>query len=516
MRALLRFKNAFIKGNPALPQRVIDDFELICPFNAPLILAIKDIFIGFPVPVSTHYHYVKDLWYQAKKVGFRNYRCIEIIKRTIDSFKKFPFDQEKYLKDNDKIGKMKENTFKDFGKSSAVSNKINEFYRLIQSRLLLDNKKSEEFDCFPFRFWNLSDRWRKKQAFIKKQNIGAEFFNFIMQEYFDDSNLKNFDIKTVVEKLKLMEQECYQIYSNAGKQAKLNQTTIKYKFFPIETNQMTFFQEFKKEKEKDKLEDKNIIPLSDDEDEKLRSHIKQLNLEEQRICNKFMLHQEIKSDDEDTRSRSFQQREIPSTIRQTVASNVPQQYQQEPQKLNLQQIFEKCGLNETYIQKLEEQQINAENISLLKSEEFIQMGLPLGPAKLLHKLVQDHSQKQTHQQRPAFTNNFYNKGSQSFDRSNYQKRPFNQYSNSLYQKPYSNDAVADKAEEESIFKELRETAGKPVKKAEVQQGESKKRDEKASSKIATNNVYNNLEEKVNVDDMETSCPSDLSQHSLID
>jgi hypothetical protein len=74
---------------------------------------------------------------------------------------------------------------------------------------LFDNSKSEDFDVFPFRFWNISERSRKN--YFKTINIGAEFFHFLMETYFTSETLKNLDIKTIIENLKTLEADCNEI-----------------------------------------------------------------------------------------------------------------------------------------------------------------------------------------------------------------------------------------------------------------------------------------------------------------
>ncbi len=53
-----------------------------------------------------------------------------------------------------------------------------------------------------------------------------------MGRYFENEELKDLDIRTIVDKLKKMERDCIRMISNSdcGKNLK-----IKYQFYPIET-----------------------------------------------------------------------------------------------------------------------------------------------------------------------------------------------------------------------------------------------------------------------------------------
>ena len=126
--------------------------------------------------------------------------------------------------------------------------------------MLFDNNKSEEFDVFPLRFWNLFDRCKNDYRRVEQQNTGAEYFHFIMSRYFETETLKDLDIRTIIDKIKIMEDECAPMLEpGAGKENK-----IKYKFYPLETYQMKAF--FQDKKEKEFIESKTSIVLSDDEE----------------------------------------------------------------------------------------------------------------------------------------------------------------------------------------------------------------------------------------------------------
>ena len=153
--------------------------------------------------------------------------------------------------------------------------------------MIFDNSKSEDFDVYPFRFWNLSDRIRRNERSFKTLNVGAEFFSFLMEHFFEGECLKGLDIRTIIDKLKLLEHECHLMHEPSK-----DKNTLKYKFLPIETHQM---MECHVRKSEEEFKQANITPLSDD-DEPLMTSIKQINVEQQRFYNKYDLQMEIKSD----------------------------------------------------------------------------------------------------------------------------------------------------------------------------------------------------------------------------
>lgn len=80
---------------------------------------------------------------------------------------------------------------------------------------------------------------------LEIQNIGAEYFHFLMTYYFPTDKIKDLDIRTIVDTLKLIDKDaCLMLDPTASRELK-----IKYKFSPVETYQMKMFFETKKEKE---------------------------------------------------------------------------------------------------------------------------------------------------------------------------------------------------------------------------------------------------------------------------
>ncbi len=80
---------------------------------------------------------------------------------------------------------------------------------------------------------------------LEIQNIGAEYFHFIMIHYFPTDKLKDLDIRTIVDTLKLIERDASLMLDSAASR----EMKIKYKFSPVETYQMKTFIETKKDKE---------------------------------------------------------------------------------------------------------------------------------------------------------------------------------------------------------------------------------------------------------------------------
>ena len=76
-------------------------------------------------------------------------------------------------------------------------------------------------------------------------NIGAEYFQFLMKNYFAHNSMKSLDIKTIIEKLKLIEKDCQAILDKKLRK----ENKIKYQFIPIETHQMLEFLSNRKEEE---------------------------------------------------------------------------------------------------------------------------------------------------------------------------------------------------------------------------------------------------------------------------
>jgi hypothetical protein len=87
--------------------------------------------------------------------------------------------------------------------------KLMEFMGKVGEKVLFDNSKSEDFDVFPLRFWNLAERNKKSYGQFKTVNLGAEFFQYLMETYFEGGSggdtLKNLDIRSILDRLKQME-----------------------------------------------------------------------------------------------------------------------------------------------------------------------------------------------------------------------------------------------------------------------------------------------------------------------
>lgn len=97
--------------------------------------------------------------------------------------------------------------------------------------MLIDNSKSEEFDVYPYRFWNLCDRVKEDAKKVELQNIGAEYFHFMMNYYFPSFDMENYDVKSVVEILQNIENDAAMLFDPTAS----IEMKIKYKFYPIET-----------------------------------------------------------------------------------------------------------------------------------------------------------------------------------------------------------------------------------------------------------------------------------------
>jgi hypothetical protein len=48
-------------------------------------------------PSSTHYHFIRELWRMAGKLGLRQRRMIQQTKNLIDAFKVLPFDRRDFI-----------------------------------------------------------------------------------------------------------------------------------------------------------------------------------------------------------------------------------------------------------------------------------------------------------------------------------------------------------------------------------------------------------------------------------
>jgi hypothetical protein len=66
-----------------------------------------------------------------------------------------PFDKQPYIQGRfDKVKDKNRNLFQTFPKCS-------EFVAKVAEKIIFDNNKSEDFDVFPLRFWNLAERTKK-------------------------------------------------------------------------------------------------------------------------------------------------------------------------------------------------------------------------------------------------------------------------------------------------------------------------------------------------------------------
>jgi len=116
------------------------------------------------------------------------------------------------------------------------------------------------------------ERAKSDYRSLELQNIGAEFFSFLMGYYFPSEKLKDLDIRTVIDKLKVMDRDASRMLDPD----KAKDQKVKYKFSPIETYQMRMFHSTKKDKEF--KESKSAVYTSDDEESMLKM-ISDLNTE---------------------------------------------------------------------------------------------------------------------------------------------------------------------------------------------------------------------------------------------
>ena len=147
--------------------------------------------------------------------------------------KRLAFDKQAYIQSRfDKARDKNRSLFQTFPKYS-------EFLAKVQERILFDNSKSEDFDVFPLRFWNLAERKSNSaHAHLKRINLGAEFIQHLLESYFEQEQLKCLDVRTVLDKLKLMEADSCDFYSEAGNGSKQSSKAkqLKYRFMPVETH----------------------------------------------------------------------------------------------------------------------------------------------------------------------------------------------------------------------------------------------------------------------------------------
>ncbi|CDW79269.1 UNKNOWN [Stylonychia lemnae] len=386
-----------------------------------------------------------------------------------------------------------------------------QYIQNVLDRMLFDNSKSEEFDVFPLRFWNLFERAKNDFKALEIQNIGADFE-------------------------------------------------------PIESYQLKAYQ--LERKENVFINQRNSIAMSDDED-LMMTMIMHTNTE---LLNKHYNKDEvqncIKSDPQITPSKDDFSKQLPNLLNNDSATFIKENIKRFEQQVQreitqpsedlrpgpgfMERLVKQCGLAEEMLEKLKEQQINDTNIEYLSFEDFKQMGLPIGPSRQLDALlkkskvppqvlspvVQIQPQQFNHSISPQNNKPFISNNGGYNNQSNFQKqnifqqnnrnnyinnnnRPGNQYNNSngnnsnvqvskwrgkyrgnhnfnqnnshQQQQPltaYQNKRT-DAEEEEQIFKEIKASARPLAKKPEsigkskaTPPGILKKRDEKLLSKTA--------------------------------
>ncbi len=86
---------------------------------------------------------------------------------------------------------------------------------------------------FPHRFWDLSERVKRHLPSFKALNQGAEFFQYLMETYFEPGKLKNLDVRSIIDAIKNLESDALGILADAGS-GKRN--PLKYNFMPVETD----------------------------------------------------------------------------------------------------------------------------------------------------------------------------------------------------------------------------------------------------------------------------------------
>lgn len=204
-----------------------------------------------------------------------------------------------------------------------------------------------------------------------------------METYFECEALKTLDIRTILDTLKRLEHDLYQISKEAGNGNKGSQAKlIKYRFMPVETHQMMEFQGKKTDEE---FKSPNMQTISDD-DEPIMQFTRQTNLEQHRMYNKYELQLDMKSDGEEempargsgggTREFQYPTREMPMQIKGSASGQNVMEW-----------LLKECGLHEDSLKKLKDQQINESNIGYLSYDDLKNLGLPLGPARQLYGLI---------------------------------------------------------------------------------------------------------------------------------
>lgn len=72
-------------------------------------------------------------------------------KKIVDALKKLPFEKQQFME-----GKF-ERIRKEYDGLTFVNPRYIEFFNLYRKQFLFDNSKSEEFDVYPLRVWNMAE-----------------------------------------------------------------------------------------------------------------------------------------------------------------------------------------------------------------------------------------------------------------------------------------------------------------------------------------------------------------------
>ena len=84
-------------------------------------------------------------------MGLRQRRFLPNTKKIIDGLKKLPFEKQSYLEQ--KFDKIR----KDSDGITYVNPRYIDLFNTFRKQFLFDNSKSEDFDVYPIRVWNMSD-----------------------------------------------------------------------------------------------------------------------------------------------------------------------------------------------------------------------------------------------------------------------------------------------------------------------------------------------------------------------
>ena len=243
-KAISKFKSEFC-DNPCSPLFVDSIDKIIAQLDPQLLLAIKAVF-NKPA-VSSHFFFVRKLWQIAGQLGLRQRRFLANTKLIIDSLKKLPFERQAYVESKYEQIRKKHDGL------TLVNPKYVDFFHTIKNCLLFDNTKSEEFEVFPHRVWQLSEysiaarkltNASESDHTIKSQqwaqglcdefqaiNMGSEFSTWQIQQLFETKSLRDYDVSSVVAKVRLLEHKSSLVLSTSHNE-------WKYTFYPLETHQV--------------------------------------------------------------------------------------------------------------------------------------------------------------------------------------------------------------------------------------------------------------------------------------